>query len=66
MRHDSEIYISIRISSLGENGRFRGLDKISAERRFLGFYEVEGCLRQDSESKRSRHLGDLALTSLAE
>jgi len=37
MRHDFEIYISTRISGLEENGRFRGLDKISAERQFLRF-----------------------------
>jgi hypothetical protein len=37
MRHDFDIYISIRISSLEKNRRSRGLDKISAERHFLRF-----------------------------
>jgi hypothetical protein len=37
MRHDSENYISIRISSLGENGGFRGLDNFSALERFCAF-----------------------------
>src|ERR1700674_4264380 len=42
MRHDLDIYISSRISGLEENGWLRGLDKISAGRRFLGFCGLEG------------------------
>jgi hypothetical protein len=41
MRHGFAIYFPSRISGLGGNGGFRGLDKIWAEERFLVDFALE-------------------------